>query len=84
MAELLSTKDAMIWKLLKERESCTSEVEAVSAASTSEIEEWKRYGRVCPHIHYTAHLLHRPRPLPRRSECPRSSTSSSFALFPWS
>ena len=42
MVELLSAKDALIWRLLKERESCTAEVEAVSNASATEINEWRR------------------------------------------
>ena len=42
MGELLAAKDQMVWKLLREREGAAADVEALSKASTTEMEEWKQ------------------------------------------
>ncbi len=42
LSELLDTKDKMIWKLLKEREAGTADLDKVAKASAGELQEWKR------------------------------------------
>jgi hypothetical protein len=42
MGDLLTAKDKMIWQLLSDRQAAAADVDAVSAASSSEIAEWKR------------------------------------------